>query len=124
MGEIKLHEAGENYLEALLELSVDGAPVRSVDVAQRLGVSKPSVNKAMGILKEAGMVEQQLYGNITLTQAGRARAEQVQARHAALKKFLHEVLGVPLEIADEDACKMEHVVSEVTMEQLIAFLDR
>lgn len=124
MADIKLREAGEDYLEAILELEVNGGAVRSIDVANRLGVTKPSVSKAMGILKSAGFIEQQLYGSITLTEEGRKRAHQVKNRHIAIKRFLTEVLGVDGVVADEDACKMEHVVSEETMTRLLDFLGK
>lgn len=114
-----IREAGENYLEAILKLENDDRNVRSIDVASELGVSRPSVNKALGVLKRAGMVEQQPYGRISLTATGRVKARQVMHRHHILKGFLIEVLGVDPETADADACKMEHVVSEQTMDKLL-----
>lgn len=123
MSSIHLHEAGEDYLEAILELQNDSEGARSIDVAKRLGVSRPSVNKAMGILKEAGMVEQQPYGLITLTESGKARAEEVSRRHLIIKRFLVEVLGVDSKTGDIDACRMEHVISDVTMSNLVAFVE-
>lgn len=113
-----LREASENYLEAILRLEDEHQTVRSIDVATALGVSRPSVNKALGVLKKAGMVEQQPYGRITLTELGREKANEVFARHRILRSFLINVLGVDPETADNDACKMEHVVSEQTMAKL------
>lgn len=121
---INLHEASENYLEAILKLEDESGSVRSIDVAGALGVSRPSVNKALGVLKKAGMVDQQPYGRISLTPEGRARAMEVTRRHATLKGFLTGVLGVDERTADFDACKMEHVVSEQTMKQLTDYLER
>lgn len=118
-----LREAGENYLEAILKLEDEHQHVRSIDVAGELGVSRPSVNKALGVLKKAGMVEQQPYGRISLTPMGRREAAAVMRRHQTLKRFLTKVLGVDEETADNDACRMEHVVSEHTMEKLTAYID-
>lgn len=118
-----LREAGENYLEAILKLEDENQHVRSIDVASELGVSRPSVNKALGVLKKIGMVEQQPYGSISLTTLGREKAKAVMARHITLKGFLINVLGVDPETADNDACKMEHVVSEQTMDRLTSFCE-
>lgn len=124
MGEDKvLREASENYLEAILQLEDEDHLVRSIDIATQLGVSRPSVNKAMGVLKKAGMVEQQPYGRISLTPEGRKKASEVLARHNTLKKFLTAVLGVDELVADNDACKMEHVVSPQTMSKLTDYID-
>lgn len=118
-----LREASENYLEAILKLEDESHHVRSIDVASDLNVSRPSVNKALGVLKKAGMVEQQPYGRISLTSTGRVRAMEVMRRHQVLKGFLIDVLGVDPETADIDACKMEHVVSEQTMAGLTNLFD-
>lgn len=118
----KLREAGEDYLEAILVLEDENREVRSIDVANMLEVSRPSVNKAVGVLKDLGMVDQQPYGSIRLTEKGRKRAKLVARRHQTLKYFLIEVLGVTPDVAEEDACKMEHVVSDETMERLIEHL--
>lgn len=119
-----LREASENYLEAILKLEDENHHVRSIDVASDLSVSRPSVNKALGVLKKAGMVEQQPYGRISLTSQGRKKAKEVMRRHTVLKGFLINVLGVDPETADVDACRMEHVVSEQTMEGLTAHFER
>ena len=119
-----LREASENYLEAILKLEDENHHVRSIDVASDLNVSRPSVNKALGVLKKAGMVEQQPYGHISLTPLGRVKAKEVMRRHQVLKGFLINVLGVDPETADVDACRMEHVVSEQTMEGLTNLFDR
>lgn len=120
---INLREASENYLEAILKLEDSNGSVRSIDVAGELNVSRPSVNKALGVLKKAGMVEQQPYGRISLTADGRLRAAQVTGRHKTLKGFLTGVLGVDEATADSDACKMEHVISETTMEKLTEYFE-
>ncbi|WP_312642976.1 metal-dependent transcriptional regulator [Hydrogenoanaerobacterium sp.] len=117
-----IREAGEDYLEAILQIENENDCVRSVDVANRLGVSRPSVNKAIGILREAGMVEQQPYGDIRLTEQGRERAQVVSRRHALIKGFLVEVLRVEESVAEQDACKMEHAVSDQTMTRWAQFV--
>ena len=122
-----LSRASEDYLEAIYRLAHEGrgdAAVRSVDVAEQLGVSKASVNKALSSLKEAGMVEQSRYGRVTLTDEGRRYAALVWRSHRALRTFLESDLGVSPETADEEACLMEHVLSADTMERLISYLER
>lgn len=123
-----LSRAGEDYLEAIYRLAGEdssGSPsVRSVDVADRLGVSKASVNKALSTLKDAGMVEQSRYGRVTLTPEGKRYAALVWRSHRALRLFLESDLGVAPETADEEACLMEHALSADTMERLIAYLER
>lgn len=124
-----LTRAGEDYLEAIYRLSTDpaggdGAAVRSVDVAELLGVSKASVNKALSMLKETGMVTQSRYGRVQLTDEGRRYAALVWRAHRALRTFLESDLGVEPEVADEEACLMEHALSVDTLERLIAYLER
>ena len=122
-----LTKASEDYLETIYRLSLEGAgdgTVRSVDVAEQLGVSKASVNKALSTLKESDMVEQSRYGRVTLTQKGREYAALVWRAHRALRLFLESDLGVSPERADEEACLMEHVLSADTMGRLIEYLER
>lgn len=124
-----LTKAGEDYLECVLRLSQDKAmspdgAVRSVDVAEALGVSKASVNKALSSLKAQGMVEQSRYGRVTLTGAGRDYAEVVWRAHRALRAFLVSELGVGFQTADEEACLMEHALSRDTLERWVAYLAR
>lgn len=111
-----IRESGEDYLEAILQLEDDSGQVRSVDVANKLGVTRPSVNKAISALKEAGLVSQELYGNITLTAKGREYAKDVMERHCTLRDFLITVLGVDHEHAETDACRMEHIISDQTFD--------
>lgn len=115
--------ASENYLEVIYELGQDGKGVRSVDVAKRLQVSKASVNKAVGVLRQAGMVDQQLYGVISLTEQGLQRAKEVDRRHRTIKCFLTDILLVDEETADDDACRMEHVVSDITMRRWTDYIE-
>ena len=123
-----LTRAGEDYLESIYRLSTEsGEPdgsVRSVDVAEQLDVSKASVNKALSMLKEEGMVNQSRYGRVTLTPEGKEYAAIVWRAHRALRAFLETDLGVEAEQADEEACLMEHVLSADTMSRLIDYLAR
>lgn len=114
----------EDYLESVLFMEQQGKTVRVTDIAANLDVSKASVNKAVSLLKEAGMVEHEHYGTITLTEAGRRTAEQVALRHHTLKSFLYKVLGVDEATAEEDACMMEHVISQQTMTKLVEYMDK
>lgn len=109
-----IRESGEDYLETILQLEDENGQVRSVDVANKLGVTRPSVNKAISALKKAGMVNQELYGNITLTELGRKHAQLVTDRHYTLKDFLINILKVDEHTAEVDACRMEHIISEET----------
>lgn len=108
-------ESKENYLEVIYELSTYNRAVRLTDVANHMNVSKASANKAMGVLKHAGMITQQHYGSIELTEHGKEEAEKVMKRHETIRSFFNEILGVDYELADKDACRIEHVVSEETM---------
>ena len=119
-----LKESGEDYLEAVLELEEKNGIVRVVDVAALLGVSKPSVSKAMSNLKAAGYVNQETYGDITLTEKGREKAQEVYNRHKLLAAFFEQVLGVSHETAGKDACRAEHVLSSETMEKMMEYMSR
>ena len=94
--------------------------MRSIDVANALGFSRASVSRAIGLLRADGFLLQQPYGGITLTDLGRREAIKVRRRHDLLKYYLIHILLVPEEIAEEDACRMEHVVSSTTLEQIEA----
>lgn len=113
-----LGESLEDYLETILILS-ENEKVRSIDVAHMMSVSKPSVNKAMNVLKEKGYIEQQPYGSIYLTEAGREIANKVYDRHKNIKAFLMIVLGVEDETAEKDACRIEHIISEQTFQSMV-----
>ncbi len=105
-----------------MALSQEHEKVRTTDVALRLGVSKPSVNRAMKVLASEGYVNQETYGDIHLTEKGRLKASQVYFRHKTLTSFLKDVLGVDAVIAEQDACLIEHDISSETMEKLASFL--
>lgn len=117
-----MQKSGEDYLEAVLALSEEHEKVRTTDVALRLGVSKPSVNRAMKVLSQDGYIRQETYGDIHLTEKGRLKASQIYFRHKTLTSFLIEVLGVDPVIAEQDACLIEHDISSETMEKLASFL--
>ena len=114
---MQLQESGEMYLETIYILSRSGAPVRSIDVSEYMGFSKPSVSRAVGILKKGGYLLMDNDGHLTLTDAGLEVARKIYERHTMLTDFLIR-LGVSNAAASEDACKMEHVISDETFEAL------
>ena len=120
----QLHKSGEDYLEAILFIEEQKGRVKSVDIANFLGVSKPSVNKALTILQEMGYVSKPSYGEVTITQEGKRRAKSVAVKHKALTKLLTEVLGVGADTAEKAACKIEHDISDETTQKLIEFLSK
>lgn len=108
-----LHESGEDYLEAILILREKRGTVRSVDVAQHLGFSKPSVSRAVSILRADGLLEMDSDGRLELTQTGEAVARKIYERHCFLTRWLTHI-GVSEETAAADACRLEHVISAET----------
>ena len=110
---MSLLESGEMYLETILVLSQKKNHVRSIDVAEEMSFSKPSVSRAMGILKKGGYIEIDSLGHITLTDSGRKTAERIYERHRILSEILIR-LGVDEKTATEDACKMEHYISDMS----------
>ena len=114
---MQLQESGEMYLETILILSLRGKPVRSIDVVEYMGYSKPSVSRAVGLLKSGGYLEMDKNGYLTLTDEGRRVAEQIYERHQMLTEFFVHI-GVDPEVAAEDACKIEHVISDETFQAI------
>ena len=110
---MKIHESAEDYLETMLILQEKYGYIRSIDIARHLGVTKPSVSYAVKRLKESGYISMEANGPITLAPAGLKIAKRIYERHKALTAFL-EKLGVSKEQAEEDACKIEHVISHET----------
>ena len=108
-----LHQSGEDYLEAILELRQERGLVRSIDVAQKLGFSKPSVSRAMAILRADGYITMESSGAIVLTESGERVARSMLERHHVLTQWLVS-LGVSPWVAANDACRMEHALSEET----------
>lgn len=114
---MKIQQSAENYLETILVLTNRNEAVRSVDIANELGFSKPSVSVAMKSLRENGYVDVMGDGHIVLLEKGRIIAEKLYERHTVLTGALI-ALGVPEEIAAEDACKIEHIISEETFDAI------
>lgn len=109
----KVSMSHEDYLEAIVVLGgTQTQPVRSVDIATKLGVSKASVSKAVTSLKASGMLDQPYYGDITLTEDGYAYGCAVLKRHEMLTRFLVKEVGLSEEVAEEEACQMEHAISD------------
>lgn len=106
-----IQESGEMYIETIYVLTQKSDKVRSIDVCDHMGYSKPSVSRAIGILKKNGYITVDASGYITLTDDGIRVAERIYERHTILTQFL-ESLGVSKETASSDACKMEHIISE------------
>lgn len=114
---MSLQESGEMYLETIYILSQKGSPVRSIDVGEYMGYTKPSVSRAVGILKKGGYVVMDGDGSLSLTDAGLEVAQKIYERHTMLTDFLIR-LGVSEKTAAEDACKMEHYISNETFEAM------
>ena len=112
-----LQESGEMYLETIYILSKKSNYVRSIDVGEYMGFSKPSVSRAVGILRKGGFLDMDADGSLTLTDAGLKTAQKIYERHTTLTDFLVR-LGVDEKTAAEDACKMEHDISDATFEAL------
>ena len=114
---MRLQESGEMYLESIYVLTKNTPHVRAIDVGEYMGYSKPSVSRAMGLLKSGGYVSVDESGFITLLPPGREVAEKIYERHTLLTSFLVR-LGVSKEIASEDACRLEHVLSDESFEAI------
>ncbi len=112
-----LHESGEMYIETIYVLTKSRPDVRAIDVGEHMGFSKPSVSRALGILKSGGYVAVSPEGYLSLTETGMEVAEKIYARHELLKGFLMSI-GVDEETAAEDACKMEHALSDKSFEAM------
>ena len=112
-----VRESGEMYLEAILVLAKKSGYVRSIDVSEYLGYSKPSVSRAMGILREGGYILVEKDGDITLTDSGKKLAETIYERHTVLSDLLIR-LGVDEKTATDDACRIEHVISDESFQAI------
>ena len=118
---MSVHESGEMYLEAILVLTKKNGFVRSIDVSEYLGYSKPSVSRAVGILKNGGYIQMDKDGSLVLTESGRTIAEKIFERHTVLSRLLIK-LGVSKETATEDACRMEHAISDESFEAIKRYM--
>ena len=119
---MSIQESGEMYLETIYILLKRNGHVRSVDVSEYMGYSKPSVSRAMGLLKKAGYILVETDGAITLTDTGHALAEKIYSRHTMLTQLLVR-LGVDPQVAAEDACKMEHAISDESAAAISKFIE-
>ena len=119
-----MYESGEDYLEAILVLKNTNGFVRSVDIANHLGFSKPSVSRAMGILERDGYIEFGLGNMIQLTEKGLAKANDVYGRHQLLTKFLVMITGVPEDQAEENACRVEHDIDADVVEGIRKWVEK
>ena len=117
-----LQESGEMYLESIYVLSQRSSYVRSIDISEYMGYSKPSVSRAVNLLKNGGYIVMDEENYITLTESGREVAEKIYSRHTVLTKML-VALGVPQEVAAEDACRMEHTISDTSFEAIKRHLE-
>ena len=120
---MSLHESAEMYLETIYQLSQKHAFVRSIDIAEAMGYSKPSISRAVGLLKQGGYLLVDTEGFLTLTDAGLQTAKKIYERHTVLTKALI-ALGVDEHTASEDACKIEHVLSDKTFDAIKDHFDR
>lgn len=120
---MRIYESRENYLETILVLKKLNGQVRSIDIARKLNFSKASVSRAIGILKEDGFVVIDRDGYIEFTEKGKQKAESVYDRHNQITEFLISIVGVSADIAEEDACRIEHVISEETFLKIKEYLN-
>jgi Mn-dependent DtxR family transcriptional regulator len=118
------NESMEMYLETIYVLSERSGHAHVTEIAKELGVSKPSVTKAMKFLREKGMVDKEPYGSITLTEEGRQLAERVYRNHVLISRFLETSLDMKPEDAADDACRMEHIVSGKMIEAIENYLKK
>jgi Mn-dependent DtxR family transcriptional regulator len=116
-----MQESGEMYLETIYVLSQQSGSVRSIDVAEEMGYSKPSVSRAVGLLKNAGLLLMDETGSLKLTEAGEEKAKRIYERHTVLSRLLMN-LGVDEATATEDACRIEHYISDCSFEAIKAHM--
>lgn len=119
---MQLQESGQMYLETILVLSRSMPAVRAIDIVEHMGYSKPSVSRAMGLLKNGGFITVDEDGHITLTEDGKEVATKIYERHTILTQALIR-LGVDPDTASEDACKMEHAISDTSIAAIKNFLE-
>ena len=117
-----MHESGEDYIETIYLLKKKKGSVRSIDVANELNFSRPSVSRAVGILKEDGLLTVEADGELVLTEMGLKKAKSVYEKHTNLTKFLMLTAGVNEDIAETDACRIEHIISPETFKGIKKYL--
>ncbi len=118
-----MQESGEMYLETIYVLSLESSSVRSIDVAEHLGYSKPSVSRAVGLLKKDGLLLMDEMGFLKLTPAGEEKAKHIYERHTVLSRLLMN-LGVDEQTATEDACRIEHYISDKSFDAIKAHMNK
>jgi len=118
-----LSHSAQDYLEAILVLTLERGQARVKEVAELLGVKKPSVVAAVKGLMKKGLVKHEHYGCLELTPEGMAVAKEIYHRHQTLFRFLHRILGVKAQVAEKDACQMEHYISPQTLDRLVKFVE-
>jgi len=121
---MKNSESMEMYLETIHILEKSYGHAHGVEIAERLGVSKPSVSKAMKYLKDKGLVNKEAYGTITLTHKGKLLSEQIYTNHRLLSLFLEHSLELTADKAGENACRLEHIVSDEMLEAIEKYLHK
>jgi Mn-dependent DtxR family transcriptional regulator len=119
-----MRESGEDYMEAILMLQRANGAAREVDVANKLGVARSSVSRAMGLLRQQGLIQIAETGFIYFTEAGGKKAEDIYKRHQNLTRFLMLTSGASEERAEENACRMEHIIDEDVYEGILKFMDK
>ncbi|MBQ9239208.1 MAG: metal-dependent transcriptional regulator [Treponema sp.] len=119
-----MYESGEDYLEAILMIKNEKGIVHSVDVANKLGVSKPSVSRAMGILRDGGYLESNEGTELKLTRKGRSKATSIYRRHRLLTDFIVEITGIDAGQAERNACRVEHVIDSDVVNGIIAWMKK
>jgi len=119
---MSLLESGENYLETILVLTKRNGSVRSIDIANEMEFTKASVSRAMSLLKRDNYIIMEADGRIVLTKEGQKLAVAVYDRHVTLTRFINEKLGVAMDIAEKDACRIEHIISPETFAGIKALL--
>jgi len=120
---VQIQESGEMYLETIYILHKKNGHVRSIDISEHMGYSKPSVSRAVGLLKSGNYIAVDKDGYITLTASGLEKAETIYERHTVLTQFLVR-LGVDPTIAADDACKLEHAISDTSLTAIKAFIQK
>lgn len=118
-----LQESGEMYLETIYVLSLKSSAVRSIDVAEEMGFSKPSVSRAIGLLKSEGLVKIDDSGYLKLTEAGKILSKRIYERHTVLSQLFIR-LGVDEKVASEDACRVEHYISDETFDAIKRHMEK
>lgn len=117
-------ESREMYLEVIYRLVQKNGAARSIDIAKELGYTKPSVSRAIGVLKENGYITHTPYGSVSLTKKGRIKAEKIYRSHILLTEFFIKVLNLDSETAEMDACRIEHVISKKTINAIENLLEK